>query len=628
MSGDRTLGALSKLSLDVALWGVVAPLLAFTLRLEVYGKEFAAAALLYAALVLPLKLYAILRLGLHHQGWRKVSTRDAAQVLRAVLTITAILFAFGFSLQRAIFLPRSVPLIEGLLAMAGLAGIRLLARFWHERETLLAHGSNARRVLIVGAGEAGTLVARELLRSPAAGLVPVGFLDDDPRKQRSSLLGLPVLGVLDDLPRVARDRRVDEVLIAMPAAPGAIARRVVELARAADLEFKILPRLLETLTANPLAHIREVDLEDLLRRDPVRLDVASIAGYLEGRTVLVTGAGGSIGSELVRQVARFKPRRVVLLGRGENSIFAIEQELRRTFPKLEQRSVIADTRNFSKLEAVFEEHRPQVVFHAAAHKHVPLMELNPDEAILNNLLGTKHVATLARDNGVERFVYISSDKAVNPTSVMGASKRAGELMVDLVARSCSNEQAFVSVRFGNVLGSRGSVVPTFKEQIRAGGPVTITHPDMKRYFMTIPEASQLVLQAAGLGANRSVYVLDMGEPVRIEDLAKDLIRLMGHEPGVDIEIVVTGMRPGEKLFEELLTAEEGTVASKHAKIYVARQTDTPSERIEALGDELVAAAHLRDGARIRGLLSSLVTTYRPTSAANVEARAVGAPTPS
>ncbi|MEZ0230315.1 MAG: polysaccharide biosynthesis protein, partial [Planctomycetota bacterium] len=553
------------------------------------------------------------RFGLHRQGWRKVSMRDAVHVARAVLTIMSVLFVLGFELQRVIKVPRSVPLIEGLLAVGGLSTVRLLARFWHERETLLAHGTNARRVLVVGAGEAGTMVARELLRSPAAGLVPVGFLDDDPQKQRASLLGLPVLGKLDDLPRVAAERPLDEVLIAMPSAPGAITRRVVELARAAELDFKILPRLLETLTANPLAHIREVDLEDLLRRDPVRLDVASIAGYLEDKVVLVTGAGGSIGSELVRQVARFKPRRLILLGRGENSIFEIEQDLKRKHPKLEQRSVIADTRNQPKLEAVFEEHRPQVVFHAAAHKHVPLMELNPDEAILNNVLGTKHTALLARDHGVERFVYISSDKAVNPTSVMGASKRAGELMVDLVARSCSPGQAFVSVRFGNVLGSRGSVVPTFKEQIRAGGPVTVTHPDMKRYFMTIPEASQLVLQAAGLGANRAVYVLDMGEPVKIVDLAADLIRLMGHEPGMDIEIQFTGMRPGEKLFEELLTAEEGTVTSKHAKIYVARQTDTPSERIEALAEELFIAAQARDADRIRRLLASLIATYRPAT---------------
>jgi FlaA1/EpsC-like NDP-sugar epimerase len=604
-----------KLLIDAIAWGLLAPVVAYGLRLELLGREFLKAALVFGAIVAPLKLYAMLRLGLHRQGWRKVSTRDAANVLRAVAVVTLLLFGLGFSLQRLIFLPRSVPLIEGLLAAGGLCGLRLLARFWHERESLLAHGTNTRRVLIVGAGEAGTMVARELLRSPASGLVPVGFLDDDPQKLRASLLGLPVFGKLDDLPRVALERRADEVLIALPSAPGAITRRVVELARAADLDFKILPRLLETLTANPLAHIREVDLEDLLRRDPVRLDVASIAGYLEDKVVLVTGAGGSIGSELVRQVARFKPRRVVLLGRGENSIFEIEQELKRKHPGLEQRSVIADTRNLGKLEGVFEEHRPQVVFHAAAHKHVPLMELNPDEAILNNVLGTKHVALLARDHGVERFVYISSDKAVNPTSVMGASKRAGELMVDLVARSCSPGQAFVSVRFGNVLGSRGSVVPTFKEQIRAGGPVTVTHPEMKRYFMTIPEASQLVLQAVGLGENRAVYVLDMGEPVRIVDLANDLIRLMGHEPGVDIEIAFTGIRPGEKLFEELLTAEEGTIASKHAKIYVARQADTPAERIEALGEQLFETARGRDAAAIRALLGSLVPTYHPAGAA-------------
>jgi FlaA1/EpsC-like NDP-sugar epimerase len=287
--------------------------------------------------------------------------------------------------------------------------------------------------------------------------------------------------------------------------------------------------------------------------------------------------------------------------------------------------VIADVRSRDKLETVFDQFKPQVVFHAAAHKHVPLMELNPDEAILNNVLGTKNVSQLALDHGIERFVYISSDKAVNPSSIMGASKRAGELMVDLAARRAREGQSFVSVRFGNVLGSRGSVVPTFKEQVRNGGPVTVTHPEMRRYFMTIPEASQLVLQAAGLGQNRAVYVLDMGEPVKIVDLASDLIRLMGHEPGVDIEIVFTGMRPGEKLFEELLTAEEGTVVSRHEKIYKARQTDVQTERVEALLDELIGAAHLHDGPSIRMLLPKLIATYRepvlapmPTGVAQVQ----------
>src|SRR5579883_3124266 len=559
-------GSSLKLVIDLVSWGGVCPLLAYSLRLELLNRGYAEAALAYAMVAIPIKAYAVLTCGLHRQGWRKVSTRDAAHVVRAVTIVTAILFMLALWLQVLMFLPRSVPLIEGLLAAVLLPGMRIASRFWHERAAHLAHASDARRALVVGAGEAGTLVARELLRSPEAGLVPVGFLDDDPRKQRASLLGLPVLGRLDDLPAKARETGATEVLIAMPSVPGAITRRVVEHARGSKLRFKILPRLVDTLYVNPLAQLREVDLEDLLRRDPVVLDVSSIAGYLEDRVVLVTGGGGSIGSEIVRQVARFKPKKLVLLGRGENSIHSIEQELQRTRPELPKASVIADTRNRDKLESVFREHRPQVVFHAAAHKHVPLMELHPDEAILNNVLGTRHTVSLARDHGVERFVYISSDKAVNPTSVMGASKRAGELVVDLVARRCDANQSFVSVRFGNVLGSRGSVVPTFREQIRAGGPVTVTHPDMKRYFMTIPEAAQLVLQAAGIGTNRGVYVLDMGEPVRIVDLAHDHIRLMGHEPGVDIDVTFTGMRPGEKLFEELLTAEEGTIASKHAKI--------------------------------------------------------------
>ncbi|BDB11810.1 polysaccharide biosynthesis protein [Thermus thermophilus] len=488
-------------------------------------------------------------------------------------------------------------------------GVRL---YWEEKKGR-GKGGTKKRVLVVGAGEAGTMVVREMLRHPEAGLYPVGFLDDDPNKRGQTIAGVRVVGALDDLPRAVRALEVDEVLVAIPSAPGSVVRKVVELARAVGVSYRILPGIHEILSGRVgLSQIREVRVEDLLRREPVRLNLEEIAGYLEGRVVLVTGAGGSIGSELVRQVARFHPEQVVLLGRGENSLFSLEKELEAQWPELRYKVVVADVRDQDRLRRVFQAYRPQVVFHAAAHKHVPLMEVQPDEAILNNVGGTHNVVKLCLEFGVERLVNISTDKAVNPTSVMGASKRVAEQVVAWGASRAAPGQVFVSVRFGNVLGSRGSVVPLFLEQIKRGGPVTVTHPEMRRYFMTIPEAAQLVLQAGGMGENGRVYVLDMGEPVRILDLAKDLIRLAGFEPYRDIDIVFTGVRPGEKLFEELLTAEEGTEASYHEKIWVAKPSALPRE-FPRLLEELDLAARRGDERRIRELLRQLIPTYKPNS---------------
>ena len=432
-----------------------------------------------------------------------------------------------------------------------------------------------RRVLIAGAGDAGVLMAREMLRNPEAGRRPVGFVDDDPTKKRKSFVGLRVLGTLDELGRAADLVEADEVLVAMPSHSGDVIRRVVEQAREAGLEHRTIPAIHDLATGRvSVSMIREVDVEDLLRRDPVRLDEGPIEAYVRGRVVLVTGAGGSIGSEIVRQVAGFGAAQVVLLGRGENSVYAVDRELTRTHPHIKRHAVICDVRDRRSLEGVFERYRPAVVFHAAAHKHVPLMEANPEQAVWNNVGGTRNVAELAVAYGVERLVNISTDKAVNPTNVMGASKRAAEMVVAETARQC-HSCTMVSVRFGNVLGSRGSVVPLFRDQIRRGGPVTVTHPDMVRYFMTIPEAAQLVLQAGAFAENGRVYVLDMGDPVRIADLARDLVMLSGFEPDRDIQITFSGTRPGEKLFEELLLAEEGTEPSPHEKIHVARKAPSP-----------------------------------------------------
>lgn len=597
-----------KLATDLALWSVAVPL-AFVLRVEDAFLRYGALMIQYLLLSLPVKAVLLFGFGLHRQTWRKVGVRDLLALLKAVGSGMVILTTVAVVSLPYLHVPRSIPLISGTLAVLMMGGTRLLLRMFHEQ--VRAGQVQGRRVLVVGAGEAGTLSARELLRHPESGLIPVAFLDDDPAKQRHSFLGLPVLGGLEDLPGAVQKARAEEVLIAMPSAPGRVIRRVVELAQKAGVRYRILPGMHEILSGKvSISQIREVDLEDLLRREPVRLNVSEIAGYLENRVVMVTGAGGSIGAEIVRQVAQFRPSSIVLLGRGENSLFQIDSELQRKHPTLRRAVVVADVRDRERLESVFKACAPEVIFHAAAHKHVPLMELNPSEAVFNNVGGTRNLVELALAHGVRHFVNISTDKAVNPTSVMGATKRVAEYVVEWASRRARPGQTFVSVRFGNVLGSRGSVVPLFREQIRAGGPVTVTHPEMRRYFMTIPEAAQLVLQAGGLGGNGAVYVLDMGEPVRIVDLAKDLIRLSGLEPGVDIEIVFTGIRPGEKLYEELLTAEEGTEASKHEKIFVARKNGLPVTDLDELLQPLFEAARSYDGVAVRRALKALVPGYQ------------------
>lgn len=599
-----------KFLLDLLLWTLAAPL-AFGLRLDGFPIRYWEATWMYTLLGIPVKALLIALFGLHRQAWSRVGVRDLVRLGLAIGLGGAILLGFAWVLNAYLPMPRSVPLIAAVLAFLLLGGVRLGVRlFWESKR---GRGIRGRRVLVVGAGEAGSMLAREMLRHPEAGLYPVGFLDDDPNKRGQTIAGIRVMGTLDELPKVARALEVEEVLVAMPSAPGAVVRKVVNLARAVGVRYRILPGIYEILSGRVgISQIREVRLEDLLRREPVRLNLEEIAGYLERRVVLVTGAGGSIGSELVRQVARFHPERVVLLGRGENSLFLLEKELEANWPELKYRVVVANVQDRDRLRHIFQLHRPQVVFHAAAHKHVPLMEANPDEAILNNVWGTQNVVELCLEFGVERLVNISTDKVVNPTSVMGASKRVAEQVVAWGALRAGPDQVFVSVRFGNVLGSRGSVVPLFMEQIKRGGPVTVTHPEMRRYFMTIPEAAQLVLQAGGMGENGRVYVLDMGEPVRILDLAKDLIRLAGFEPYRDIDIVFTGVRPGEKLFEELLTAEEGTEASYREKIWVAKPSALPRE-FSRLLEELDLAARRGDERRIRELLRQLIPTYKPNS---------------
>ncbi|MEM1115325.1 MAG: nucleoside-diphosphate sugar epimerase/dehydratase [Bacteroidota bacterium] len=603
----------TKYALDVLVWTALTPL-AFALRLDGEVGGYTEGLVALTAVGFALKMLVVPLFGLHRRAWRWASVGDLLTLAAAVTLVTTVLAVAAAVLRLEFPLPRSVPFIEGVLAILALSGLRLGIRVWHESVSRRNTEADGRRVLVVGAGNAGVMVVREMLRHPDGRMIPVGFLDDDPVKRRQRIAGRRVLGRLDQLAAVVRLHAIDEVLIAIPSAGGDVARRVVTAAREAGVKSRTLPPLFDLVSGRvAMSQIREVDLDDLLRRDPIRLDADPIRAYIEGRRVLVTGAGGSIGSEIVRQIAPFRPSQIVLLGRGENSVYLIDREMGRRWPDVPREPVICDVRDKDSLQNVFDACRPEVVFHAAAHKHVPLMEANPSQAVWNNVGGTQNLVLLAAEFGVERLVNVSTDKAVNPTNVMGASKRVAEMIVSDVGRQCAGACTMASVRFGNVLGSRGSVVPLFRDQIRRGGPVTVTHPDMVRYFMTIPEAAQLVLQAGSYAESGSVYVLDMGKPVKIADLARDLILLSGLEPGKDIEIQFTGARPGEKLFEELLTAEEGTKASQHDKIFVARKGAPPEDLNVMLGD-LFACALDNDHGAIREAFERLVPSYKPNSA--------------
>ncbi|MDV6373060.1 polysaccharide biosynthesis protein [Deinococcus arenicola] len=600
-----------KFLLDLLAFTVAAAL-AYLLRLadplgDLPPATLTGSVVVYTLVGLPLKYLALRHFRVSRHIWRYVTFEDLNQLIRTAGVVAAAMLLLTPLLRLWIFVPWSIPLIEGVLALGLLSGTRLLVRWRLDQRRQSFHAQSGQipdRVLIAGAGNAGRMVAADLLRSPEKGMQPVAFIDDSVQKRDMVLIGLPVLGPLSNLQEVAKNTRANLLIIAMPSAGGQVIRQYVDAARQAGLQARTVPGLYELAGGQVTTEqLRSVSVEDLLRRDPVEIDQGNISEYLKGQTVLVTGAGGSIGSELVRQLARFGPARLILVGRGENSIFAIEQEMRREWPDVQIAALIADVRQAPRLEFIFETYRPGVVFHAAAHKHVPLMETAPSEAVHNNILGTRNVAELCLKYGVTRLVNISTDKAVNPTSVMGASKRVAEMVIADAASRAAPGQAFVSVRFGNVLGSRGSVVPTFLQQIRLGGPLTITHPDMTRYFMTIPEASRLVLQAGGLADNGNVYLLDMGEPVKIADLARDVIRLSGAQ---DIEIVYSGMRPGEKLYEELLTSGEDVIPTHHSEIFSAQLQQIQAAELALLLADLTAAAGREDGISIRTLLHAAI----------------------
>jgi FlaA1/EpsC-like NDP-sugar epimerase len=593
---------------------------AFLIRFELdIPPGYTRALLVSLPLVVGLE-YGLLRfLMVHRRSWRFTSLWDVVAITEAMLAAGLLLLGtrillsgldrqFDLGIQRPI--PIGVIAANAALAIIGLVGLRALRRLQHEEaETRQARaargGRRARRVVVIGAGRLGTTAVRQLQTRPDLGITAVGFLDDDPRLQRQVIHGVEVLGTRDDLPAVVDERSVDQAIIAISDASGSVVRDLAERCRAVGIEPQILPGFDALLGGQVnITRLRPVRIEDLLRRDPVELDTSSIAQLVRGQNVVVTGAGGSIGAELCRQVGRFGPRRLVLVERAEGALWAIDRELHRRFEDVEVVPALVDVRDEGRVRALLSVERPSVVFHAAAHKHVPMVELNPGEAVVNNVFGTKAVVDACASLGVPRFVLVSTDKAVNPTSVMGATKRVAERYVQSVAAQTG--RPFVSVRFGNVLGSTGSVVPIFEQQIADGGPVTVTHPEMRRYFMTIPEASQLVIQAAALGVGGEVFVLDMGEPVRIIDLAEELIRLSGFEPHADIPIVFTGIRPGEKLFEELALDSEHTDATAHPSIAISRTVDGSwPARDEELADLLDTADHA-DPSAIRVQLVQLV----------------------
>jgi FlaA1/EpsC-like NDP-sugar epimerase len=508
--------------------------------------------------------------GLYEHWWRYVSIRDVWRTILAVsaaalCTATALYFWDPLNGSR---LPRGIVVIDWILVLAFVTGARLLVRTLIERPGGRRLVSRGKEALVIGAGDAGQLVVREMLRSPRLRYTPIGLVDDDPRKKNMRLHGVRVLGTTRDLPRLLAENPPDEVIIAIPSAAGEVRQAVVNACRDASVPVKTLPGVHE-LIAGDLAlsqQLREVQVEDVLGREAIELDVPSVASYVSGATVLVTGAGGSIGSELCRQIAALGARKLVLVDHAENALVEIERELQRDRGFTATVPALADVRDPAKMRRLFERHHPTVVFHAAAYKHVPLMEANPLESVRNNVLGTRVVAGTAAEHGTKRFVLVSTDKAVRPKNVLGQTKALCEWIVESAAAREGNGTRFISVRFGNVLGSSGSVIPLFRRQIERGGPVTVTHPDMERYFMTIPEAVQLIIQAGAIGESGDVFVLDMGKPVRIVDLANNMIRLSGKEPGRDISIEFIGVRPGEKLREDLWSEDEESVPTVHPKI--------------------------------------------------------------
>jgi len=551
--------------------------------------------------VIKIFIYYLFRL--YNTIWKYAGSKELIQIILVSIVSNSIISSYFFITDQVV--PRSIFIIVGMIDILFIGGTRYLFKIFDLRRNLFKKEAETKRVMIIGAGDAGAAVIRELRTHQDSGSKPVIAIDDDVRKKGQRISGLKIAGSTKDIEKIAAKKRIDEIIIAIPSAKKKEIKRIVTECNKTKCQLKTLPSLFELIEGEvSINQIREVKIEDLLGREEINLDLKEISDFIRGRRIMITGAGGSIGSELCRQIASYKPEQIILLDIYENNLYDLQNELRIRFPRLEMKSIIASIRDRKRIFEIFEKTKPQVVFHAAAHKHVPLMEENPQEAIKNNVFGTLNLIEAADEYEVSRFVQISTDKAVNPTNIMGASKRICEMLIQAYDRKSETE--YVAVRFGNVLGSNGSVIPLFKKQIASGGPVTLTHEEITRFFMTIPEAVQLVLQSGSMAKGGEIFVLDMGEPVKIIDLAEELIKLSGFEPYEDIDIKIIGLRPGEKLYEELLMDEEGVQNTKYKKIYIGKPQ---SFDVGKLKQKLKIFDDMTDE-NIKEKIKSIVTTYK------------------
>lgn len=587
----------------------LAYLIRFDFEYESIPKNFVQYIPILLGISIILKISVFILFKLYRSLWRYAGVYELVSVFLASAITNGAMFAYIAFVDR--LAPRSIFVITGMIDVFFIGGSRLVYRLY--RRLVLGRVikvDNLKRVAIFGAGDAGAMIAKEIELHPEMRYKLVAFLDDSDDKKGRKVNGIPVLGGIEDIEDVVDSKNIDEIIIAIPSAKPAIINNIYERCSKTDCKVKILPSMSQLINETiSLQKIKDVDIEDLLGREPIMANLEEIAQYLGGKVVLVTGGGGSIGSELCRQIASYEPRKLLMLDNYENNLYDILNELTKKYPELDLVPIIANVREMNRLDEIFADYKPNIVFHAAAHKHVPLMENHPEEAIKNNVFGTWNVAHCADKHQAERFVLISTDKAVNPTNVMGATKRIAEMIIQSLNEKSKTE--FVAVRFGNVLGSNGSVIPLFKKQIEQGGPVTVTHPDITRFFMTIPEAVQLVIQAGSMAQGGEIFVLDMGKPVKIMDLARNLIRLSGFEPNEDIDIEITGLRPGEKLYEELLMNEEGLKATKHNKIFVAKPLHTDYELLKRELEHLSTTIYkTADHQEIKEYVKVLVPTYK------------------
>lgn len=603
-------------------------ILSFLLRFEfVISESFLGFFSVYVnsiVIITIVKLVVFWMLGLYRSLWKYAGTEELVKIVITGIAATAASIVYLEFTQQ--YFPRSIYVYSCVLDIMLIGGIRFGYRILRELRKPGAFlgvihllrknyvSAEISRVMIVGAGDAGAAIIKDIKQHPDLGKKVVVAVDDNPGKLNQTIVGVKIAGNHTAIKHLARKYGVDEIIIAIPSANKKAIQELVSECNKTRCKMKILPGISDLINERvSISKLRDVDIEDLLGREPVQINLREISGYLEGKIVLVTGGGGSIGSELCRQIARFKPRKLIALDIYENSVFELSNEMRILFPNLEFEVVIASVRSKLRIREVFLKYKPHVVFHAAAHKHVPLMESNPKDAVINNVIGTKNMIDLSDEYAVENFVMISTDKAVNPTNVMGATKRVAEMI--LQEKSIHSRTSYSAVRFGNVLGSNGSVIPLFRKQIERGGPVTVTHEDITRYFMTIPEAVQLVIQAGAMASGGEIFVLDMGEPVRIMDLAENVIRLSGYVPNVDIDIKVTGLRPGEKLYEELLLDEEGIEKTSHNKIYVGHPLPPSpglSEMLEQEGfctEESISGILSMKDDEVKDWLQRLVPNY-------------------